>query len=91
MLKITSTLLKTASGYSAQRTRVLIFNCTSGRSGGEFLGGMLTKAAQQLAQHAPGTSEKALFEKVVFCANVTYADGHYKGGMMPALRSLPSP
>lgn len=63
------------------RSRVLIFNCTNGRSGNTFLGAMLKGAAEQLKAHgAVDTDTAALFDQVVFCANVTYADGGFKGG-----------
>ena len=41
---------------------------------------MMAKAAEQL--QLQGSSEEAskLFDRVIFCANVTYADGHFKGG-----------
>ncbi|KAL1944204.1 hypothetical protein VTO73DRAFT_3389 [Trametes versicolor] len=64
------------------RSRVLIFNCTNGRSGNTFLGAMLKGAADQLKTHgAADTDTAALFDQVVFCANVTYADGGFKGDL----------
>lgn len=42
---------------------------------------MLKGAADQLKTHgAADTDTAALFDQVVFCANVTYADGGFKGG-----------
>lgn len=42
---------------------------------------MLKGAADQLKTHgAADTNTAALFDQVVFCANVTYADGGFKGG-----------
>ncbi len=65
---------------SGERTRVLIFNCTSGRSGNTFLGAMLAKANEQLKKHGHAEDAGKLFDQVIFCANVTYADGGFKGG-----------
>ncbi|KAH9943381.1 FolC bifunctional protein [Epithele typhae] len=63
------------------RTRVLIFNCTNGRSGGDFLGGMLAKATEKLKALAEDLDAKVLFDRVIFCANVTYANGGFKGDL----------
>ncbi|KAI0650676.1 FolC bifunctional protein [Trametes meyenii] len=64
-----------------KRTRVLIFNCTNGRSGNTFLGGMLSSAAELLRTHGRSDDTASLFDHVVFCANVTYADGGFKGDL----------
>jgi folylpolyglutamate synthase len=58
--------------------RVLIFNCTSGRSGHGLL-----KALLDAGRRALGDGEDVMsrwFDKVVFCTNVTYTDGGFKGG-----------
>lgn len=60
---------------------VLVFNCSGGRAG-EFLLGALLEAGSRTA----GTSSEVLgesFDTVVFCTNVTYTDGHFKGGERP--------
>jgi folylpolyglutamate synthase len=62
-------------------SRVLIFNCTRGRSGQSFLETVLEKAAAQLQLHGSSESHDTFFDKVVFCANVTYADGRFKGDL----------
>ncbi|KAI0307269.1 Mur ligase [Multifurca ochricompacta] len=62
-------------------TRILIFNCTHGRSGSSFLGVLLGKVAAQLQLHVSRESFHSFFDKVVFCANVTYADGSFKGDL----------
>ena len=49
---------------------------------------MLTKAASELERHGRSEDVGALFDRVIFCANVTYADGGFKGGTFP--RPLPS-
>jgi len=61
--------------------RILIFNCTSGRSGGSFLGGMLGNIAEQLELYKSEETSGAFFDTVIFCTNVTYADGHFKGDL----------
>ena len=69
------------TGSRKKTTRVIIFNCTKGRSGSTFLGSMLERAASQLKIHYPGETTATLFDHAIFCTNVTYADGHFKGGM----------
>ena len=67
---------------SSGRSRVLIFNCTSGRTGNAFLRAMLARAAEQLKAHGRTELDAgALFDSVIFCTNVTYASGQSKGGM----------
>ncbi|KAI4525414.1 Mur ligase [Schizophyllum commune] len=66
----------------AKPSRVLIFNCTSGRAGPSFLGTMLEKVTAQLKLHGrEGESLSTFFDRVIFCANVTYADGGFKGDL----------
>ncbi|TFY67717.1 hypothetical protein EVG20_g3845 [Dentipellis fragilis] len=60
--------------------RVLIFNCTSGRSGSSFLGTMLSKTAAQLKLFGANEEAGQLLDHVIFCTNITYADGGFKGG-----------
>ncbi|KAM5532276.1 hypothetical protein V8D89_014034 [Ganoderma adspersum] len=64
-----------------ERSRVLIFNCTSGRTGNAFLAAMLARTAEQLKKHGRVEEAGALFDQVIFCANVTYADGNFKGDL----------
>ncbi|EGN93006.1 hypothetical protein SERLA73DRAFT_190127 [Serpula lacrymans var. lacrymans S7.3] len=61
--------------------RVLIFNCTNGRSGTSFLGSIITKARAQLQLHGVKETTEELFDHVIFCSNVTYADGGFKGDL----------
>jgi len=61
--------------------RVLIFNCTHGRSGLSFLETVLAKIATQLQLHGSEEAPHTFFDKAVFCANVTYADGNFKGDL----------
>ncbi|KAG1752651.1 FolC bifunctional protein [Suillus paluster] len=61
--------------------RVLIFNCTSGRSGDDFLNAILQKTEEQLANHGSPEKKEEFFSKVIFCSNVTYASGNFKGDL----------
>jgi folylpolyglutamate synthase len=63
------------------RTRLLIFNCTNGRSGDSFLKSMYAKIAAQLKLYGSSESAENIFDHVVFCTNVTYADGEFKGDL----------
>jgi folylpolyglutamate synthase len=55
--------------------RVLIFNCTSGRSARALLEALLDAGRRAWGDRAEG-----YFDQVVFCTNVTYTDGGFKGG-----------
>ncbi|KAI5452452.1 Folylpolyglutamate synthetase [Naganishia albida] len=71
-----------ADGMSKERKgkRVLIFNCTSGRSGHGLLKALLDAGRRALG----ADDEDAMgrwFDKVVFCTNVTYTDGGFKGDL----------
>ncbi|KAI6136074.1 Mur ligase [Pisolithus sp. B1] len=59
--------------------RVLIFNCTKGRSGLDLLGTMLEETQKLLLQYGSTEHVENFFQQVIFCNNVTYADGHFKG------------
>ena len=54
------------------RTRVLVFNCTAGRSGLSLLGTLLSSLGSQPFSH------------VIFCTNTSYKDGHSKGDLVAA-------
>jgi hypothetical protein len=69
--------------------RILVFNCTHGRSGPTFLETVLAKTAAQLQVHGSEEAPHTFFDKVVFCSNVTYADGHFKGGKIGFSLRLP--
>lgn len=64
-----------------QSQRVLIFNCTNGRNGSSFLGTILAKIKAQLQLHGSTEQPETFFDHVVFCTNVTYADGGFKGDL----------
>ncbi|KAJ6486381.1 FolC bifunctional protein [Mycena vitilis] len=64
-----------------QTNRVLIFNCTNGRSGATFLESMDSHIAAQLKLFDSVESASSFFDHVVFCTNVTYADGGFKGDL----------
>ena len=57
---------------------VLVFNCSGGRAGESLLGALLEagakKSGQELAELGTG------FDAVIFCTNVTYTSGDFKGG-----------
>lgn len=60
--------------------RVLVFNCTSGRSGPAFLGSVQSNISTQLKEYQQTKGAESFFTHVIFCTNVTYADGNFKGG-----------
>jgi len=62
-------------------TRVLVFNCTSGRSGPSFLKHIHESLVAQLDSHGGQQAADCFFDHVLFCANVTYTDGHFKGDL----------
>jgi len=64
-------------------TRILIFNCTSGRSGSSFLSSIRATIPEQLWISHPSEGADSFFDHVIFCTNVTYADGKFKGGECP--------
>ncbi|KAF8591432.1 FolC bifunctional protein [Ramaria rubella] len=68
------------SDTSAAKTtiRILIFNCTSGRSGPSFLSTILDTVNDQLQRQGMDSSSKGFFDHVIFCTNVTYMDGASK-------------
>lgn len=41
---------------------------------------MLARGTEQLKQYASSEDVNTFFDRVIFCANVTYADGGFKGG-----------
>lgn len=57
--------------------RVLIFNCTSGRSGGTFLEVIQNVLLKQLESRGI-QPDPEIFSNVIFCTNVTYNDGNFK-------------
>ncbi|KAF9268119.1 FolC bifunctional protein [Marasmius fiardii PR-910] len=61
--------------------RILIFNCTSGRSGPSFLSTIHDTAFVQLKHGETGINAQGFFDRVIFCTNVTYADGKFKGDL----------
>jgi folylpolyglutamate synthase len=69
-------------GFSKQtdtkKTRVLVFNCTSERSAHALLDALLKAGKGVTGQTAAAVGQG--FDKVIFCTNVTYTDGHFKGG-----------
>lgn len=58
------------------KKRVLVFNCTSGRSAPALLGALIDAGKRAWSGEGP----EQWFHHVVFCTNVTYTDGGFKGG-----------
>ncbi|KAJ7904662.1 Mur ligase [Mycena olivaceomarginata] len=63
---------------SKKENRILIFNCTNGRSGSTFLGSIQSHIAAQLKLFNSDEIASSFFDHVIFCTNVTYADGGFK-------------
>ena len=61
--------------HSDMTTRLLIYNCTSGRLGKEFLATILNTVDVQLRHQSIDYSPKDFFDHVKFCTNMTYVDG----------------
>lgn len=70
-----------SASESEKPFRVLIFNCTSGRSGDTFLGTALETIKSRLAALKVEETAEGFFDRVIFCTNITYADGHSKGDL----------
>jgi len=63
--------------------RILIFNCTKGRSAATFLRVIADTIARQLEKHdSEKRSKLPLFSRVIFCTNTTYADGGFKNDLL---------
>ncbi|KAK1229517.1 Folylpolyglutamate synthetase [Marasmius sp. AFHP31] len=69
------------SSKPKSRQRVLIFNCTSGRSGPSFLTAMHATSDAQLKANHSDINPESFFDRVIFCTNITYADGKFKGDL----------
>ncbi|ORY22822.1 Mur ligase [Naematelia encephala] len=65
--------------WTEAKPDVLIFNCSGGRAGESLLGSLLDAGAKT----SGGTREElgAGFDTVIFCTNVTYVDGNFKGDL----------
>ncbi|KAG6869316.1 hypothetical protein C0993_000069 [Termitomyces sp. T159_Od127] len=61
--------------------RILVFNCTNGRSGSSFLETIQSGITTQFKLHKLNDDADAFFDHVIFCTNVTYADGQFKGDL----------
>jgi folylpolyglutamate synthase len=72
------------SDADERKPEVLIFNCSGGRAAESLLGSLLDAGAKVSGKSV--TELGSAFEEVVFCTNVTYADGNFKGG-----KSNPTP
>lgn len=74
--------------WTAGKPDVLIFNCSGGRAAESLLGSLLEAGAKVSGKTLQQLGDE--FEEVVFCTNVTYADGNFKGGTS-CYMSLPFP
>ncbi|KAJ7129519.1 FolC bifunctional protein [Mycena epipterygia] len=63
------------------RKRILVFNCTSGRSGSTFLESVHSHTTARLKLFNSDETAASFFDHVIFCTNVTYADGNFKGDL----------
>ncbi|KAL1411354.1 Folylpolyglutamate synthetase [Vanrija albida] len=61
---------------------VLVFNCSGGRQGETLLGALLDAGAATSGVSREGLGKT--FDTVVFCTNVTYTDGGFKGDLTSA-------
>ncbi|KIK67984.1 hypothetical protein GYMLUDRAFT_36792 [Collybiopsis luxurians FD-317 M1] len=61
--------------------RTLIFNTGGGRSGSSFLKSVYGQIIGQLNQNQSSEDPAMFFDQVIFCTNVTYADGGFKGDL----------
>ena len=61
------------------RPEILIFNCSGGRAGESLLVALLEAGARMAKKTVAEIGNS--FDSVIFCTNVTYMDGHFKGGM----------
>lgn len=80
-LKLTSSSRVPNRQESADR--VLIFNCTSGRSGLSLLGALTSSLSSSDASKPTTTNKQQQqqpFKHVIFCTNTTFASGSSKGG-----------
>lgn len=57
---------------------VLVFNCSGGRAGESLLGALSEAGTRTVEKSAVELGNS--FDSVIFCTNVTYVDGNFKGG-----------
>ena len=71
--------------WEESQPSALVFNCSGGRAGEKLLGALLeagaTKSGKSVQEIGRG------MERVIFCTNVTYASGGFKGGKSSSLLS----
>ncbi|KWU45852.1 FolC bifunctional protein [Rhodotorula sp. JG-1b] len=61
--------------------RVLIFNCTSGRSGLSLLGALTSSLSPPDGSNSANKQQSQPFKHVIFCTNTTFASGSSKGDL----------
>ncbi|KAK2466320.1 hypothetical protein APHAL10511_001962 [Amanita phalloides] len=69
------------TGTQSDGLRILIFNCTQGRSGASLLRTVCDVVSKQLSTLNKASDVDSFFNHVIFCTNVTYSDGHSKGDL----------
>ncbi|GBE79526.1 Folylpolyglutamate synthase [Sparassis crispa] len=75
---VTPEVALSSTGFSL---RILVFNCTHGRSAKSLLRSIVTNVAAQLQLHDRQDDPGMFFDHVIFCTNVTYEDGGFKGDL----------
>lgn len=68
----------TEGRVTSETPDVLVFNCSGGRTGQVLLTALLESGARTAGESVKELGKR--FQAVVFCTNVTYTDGHFKGG-----------
>jgi len=72
--------------------RILVFNCTKGRSASLFIRSIASTISRQLENHGmKGQLDECLFSRVIFCTNTTYADGGFKKDLLSINLSAEGP
>ncbi|KAK1923947.1 putative tetrahydrofolylpolyglutamate synthase [Papiliotrema laurentii] len=66
--------------WSEARPDVLIFNCSGGRAGETLLGSLLDAGAKTSGAAGREALGKT-FDTIIFCTNVTYTSGSFKGDL----------
>ncbi|RXK35583.1 folylpolyglutamate synthase [Tremella mesenterica] len=67
-----------AWSVSEGKPNILIFNCSGGRSGKSLLKALLEAGARVLGKTVEEVGKG--MKMIIFCANVTYSSGEFKGG-----------
>jgi folylpolyglutamate synthase len=68
------------TAHSIEGMRILVFNCTHGRTGTGLLQVLHETIIQRLAYFGEKENGTSFFDHAIFCTNVTYPDGNSKSG-----------